>query len=189
MLTPILARAFPHARIPGKKLTMCEEMTDALKIRNDLRPGDLGRLIQLHGDVYEGEESQFGLTFEAHVARTVAEFVLDNDARGQVWLAEQGDELVGCVAMVDRGDRGQLRWVLVSPCMRGTGLGKKLVHGAIDYAADQSAWREVFLETTDGLTASMDIYRKLGFVVSHEKFERLWGEKEQRVIIMAKKLK
>ncbi len=164
-------------------------MTDTLTIRTALRSGDLGRLIQLHGESYEGEASHFGLTFEAHVARTVAEFILDNDARGRVWLAERGADLVGCTAMVDRGDRGQLRWVLVSSTMRGTGLGKQLIQAAMDYAAEQAAWREVFLETTEGLTASMDIYEKLGFTIASDKFERIWEDKKQRVIIMAKQLR
>lgn len=164
-------------------------MTDAPEIRTTLRPGDLGRLIQLHGEGYEGETSHFGLTFEAHVARTVAEFILDNDANGRVWLAENGRDLVGSAAMVDRGDKGQLRWVIVAPQARGTGLGKKLIHAAMDYAATQSAWREVFLETTDGLSVSMEIYRKLGFEITAEKLEDLWENQKQKVIVMAKKLR
>lgn len=164
-------------------------MTDAPKIRTTLRPGDLGRLIQLHGEGYERETSHFGLTFEAHVARTVAEFILDNGANGRVWLAENGADLVGSAAMVDRGDRGQLRWVIVAPQARGTGLGKKLIHAAMNYAADQPAWREVFLETTDGLAVSMEIYHKLGFEITAEKLEDLWEEKKQKVIVMAKKLR
>lgn len=164
-------------------------MTDAPKIRTKLRPGDLGRLIQLHGEAYEGEANHFGLTFEAHVARTVAEFILDNGGNGQVWLAERGADLVGCAAMVDRGDQGQLRWVIISPPERGTGLGKRLIHAAMEYAAEQSAWRAVFLETTDGLAASMGIYRKLGFELAAEKSETLWGEQKQTVIMMVKQLR
>ena len=164
-------------------------MTNAPDIRTTLRPGDLGRLIQLHGEGYEGEANHFGLSFEAHVARTVAEFVLDNDGNGRVWLAERGTALVGCAAMVDRGDKGQLRWVIITPAERGTGLGKRLIHGAMDYAAQQTAWREVFLETTDGLTASMEIYKKLGFELVGEKTEMLWDEEKQTVIMMTKKLR
>lgn len=164
-------------------------MTDAFKIRKTLRPGDLGRIVALHGEGYEGETSHFGLTFEAHVARTVAEFILDNDGKGRVWLAEQGADLIGCAAMVDRGDQGQLRWVLVAPKARGSGLGKTLIHGAMDYASDQPAWRSVFLETTEGLPASMDIYRKLGFEITDEKLEKLWEDRQQKVIVMTKQLR
>ncbi|MEE2691620.1 MAG: GNAT family N-acetyltransferase [Pseudomonadota bacterium] len=163
-------------------------MSSDIVIRTDLRSGDLGRLIALHGTAYEGEGGHFGLVFEAFVARTVAEFVIDNKAKGRIFLAERGDALVACAAMVAReGGRGQLRWVLASPAARGLGLGKKLVGAAIDYARNEG-WREVFLETTDGLDASMDIYRKLGFEVTGREVHALWADANE-VITMTLKLR
>ncbi len=161
-------------------------MNEEIHIRTTLKPGDLGRLIAFHGEIYADDPVHFGPGFEAHVARTVADFVLNNDSDGRVWLAEQEGRLVGCAAMVARGDRGQLRWVLLTPEMRGQGLGKKLVLMALDYAA-QRGWQEVFLETTPGLDASMGIYRKLGFEVDKEQVEKLWGI-DTTVIYMTKKL-
>ena len=150
----------------------------AITIRSDLRPGDLGRIIALHGTAYEAERGHFGLPFEAHVARTVAEFVLDNGARGRVFLVERGTDLVGCAAIVERrgpaGVLGQLRWVLADPSVRGRGLGKKLVSMAIDHAR-AAGWREVFLETTDGLDASMSIYKALGFVIASQEIREMWS--------------
>jgi len=103
----------------------------ALTIRSDLKPGDLGRVIALHGTAYEGETVHSGLKFEAYVAKTIAEFVIDNGARGKVFLAERGPDLVGCAAMVERRDdaasHGQLRWVLADPSARGLGLGRRFV--------------------------------------------------------------
>lgn len=157
-------------------------MATDITIRSDLRPGDLGRIIALHGDAYLSEKSEFGLTFEAYVARTIAEFVIDNAARGKVFLAERGPTLVGCAAMVERsaGDdrHGQLRWVLTAPAARGLGLGKKLVQLAIDHAR-LSGWRTVFLETTAGLDASMAIYRRLGFVEEARSRQRLWTDADE----------
>ena len=75
--------------------------TDAPNIRSKLRCGDLGQIIKLHGEVYE-PLGGYGLRFEAFVGRTIAEFILDNDARGQIWLAERDDRLVGCTAVVLR---------------------------------------------------------------------------------------
>ena len=45
-----------------------------IKIRHELRCGDLGRIIALHGVVYE-PLGGFGLSFEAYVAKTIAEYV------------------------------------------------------------------------------------------------------------------
>lgn len=148
-------------------------MSDDISIRNDLRPGDLGRIITLHGEVYD-PLGGYGLRFEAFVGRTIAEFFLDNDARGQIWLAERGDRLVGCSAIALReGARGQLRWVVVEPSERGRGLGKRLVACAMDYCRDQGC-ESVFLETTDDLPESQTLYEKLGFVVTSDAVDELW---------------
>lgn len=152
-------------------------MSDAPAIRHDLRCGDLGDLIALHGRAYEAVEG-FGLKFEAFVARTVAEFVLDNRSDGRVWLAHRGPALVGCTAIALRQrDRAQLRWVLVDPDERGTGLGRRLVEAALAFSREAGA-REIYLETTDGLEASGTLYRSLGFETVSESVTGLWdGER------------
>jgi N-acetylglutamate synthase-like GNAT family acetyltransferase len=116
----------------------------------------------------------FGLKFEAYVARTIAEFVLDNDARGRVWLAEQDDRLVGCTAIALRdGDAAQLRWVLVDTAARGVGLGRRLVEAALDFSRE-SGRSSVFLESTDGLPESQALYDDLGFETVSSDVEELW---------------
>lgn len=158
-------------------------MSNDITIRTELRSGDLGRIIMLHGEVYDDGGVHFGLPFEAFVARTIADYILDNKAKGQVWLAEHNNTLCGCAAIIDRNSKGQLRWVLVSPALRGTGLGKKLVLNALDYARQQN-WSEVYLETTEGLDASMQLYQSLGFYVVSETKEKLWSEAVQKLIVM-----
>ena len=148
-------------------------MTELITIRDELRPGDLGRVIELHGTAYDHLPG-FGRQFEAFVARTIAEFVLDNDSRGRLWLAERGDTLVGCTAIVLRENRiAQLRWVLVDASARGLGLGGELVGLALDYSREQGC-EAVMLETTDGLPESQALYEKLGFRITHHGSEELW---------------
>ena len=157
-------------------------MSDDISIRTDLRPGDLGRIISLHGEVYD-PMGGYGLRFEAFVGRTIAEFVLDNSARGQIWLAERGERLLGCTAIALRdGNRGQLRWVLVDPSARGRGIGKQLVNSAMDYCRAEGC-ESVFLETTDGLPESQTLYEKLGFAVTSETVEELWDEPRPLIIM------
>lgn len=164
-------------------------MTD-ITIRSDLSPGDLGRIIALHGTAYEGEKNHFGLVFEAFVGRTIAEFILDNGARGRIFMAERGPDLVACAAMVERkasgGTHGQLRWIIADPSVRGLGVGRKLIDLAMEYAR-ASGYSEVFLETTEGLDASMAIYKKLGFTEEKRETEKLWLG-ENTVITMRMKL-
>lgn len=157
-----------------------------IRVRSDLQGGDLGRLISLHGSLYEPRE-EYGLSFEAYVAKTVAEYVLDNQARGRIWLAERGQDLVGCAAIAERdGGRAQLRWVLVRPDQRGLGLGRALVELALDYAVGRD-FREIYLETTDGLEASMRLYHRLGFVITEQLTAPLWHG-ERLLIRMVRKL-
>lgn len=147
--------------------------SDDIFVRNELRAGDLGRIIALHGECYAALPG-FGLTFEAYVARTVAEYILDAGAKGRIWIAERDGRLVGCTAIVLRDEnRGQLRWVLVDQSARGLGLGKRLVNNALQFCRENGC-KEVFLETTDGLPESQALYDALGFeIVSHES-EILW---------------
>lgn len=151
-------------------------MHDEIIIRHELRPGDLGRIVSLHGEAYE-PLGGYGLRFEAYVGQTIAEFVLNNNARGRIWLVEQAGDLLGCSAIVLRGEGvAQLRWVVVAPSARGQGLGSKLIGRTLDYARDQNC-RAVILETTDGLPESQALYEKLGFRVTSNSIEELWDGK------------
>lgn len=152
------------------------DLSDDLSLRHALRPGDLGRLISLHGELY-ADEPGFGIDFEAFVAQTVAEYGLANRLDGRIWFLERGSELLGTCAIAHRADgRAQLRWVLLHPDLRGTGLGRRLVELAIEYSRARG-FRAVFLETTDGLEASSELYRRLGFhEVSNEVID-LWRGK------------
>lgn len=72
-------------------------MTDpaGIVIRHDLLPGDLGRVTELHGEVY-AREYGFDHTFETYVASTLAEFGLGlRPGRDRLWLAERQGRLVG----------------------------------------------------------------------------------------------
>src|SRR5262245_44775883 len=104
-----------------------------ITLRHDLRPGDLGAVVALHGKIY-AREYGFDATFEAYVAGPLAEFVRANQPRDRLWLAEANGELVGCIAIVEAAEKvAQLRWYLVSPAARGQGLGKRLLNEAIAY--------------------------------------------------------
>src|SRR5436190_8585887 len=100
---------------------------EAISLRIDLRAGDLGTIVYLHGVVYARERG-FDPTFEAYVAGPMSEFVQAANPRERLWIAEQDGRLVGCVAIVAASSQtAQLRWFLVDPSARGIGLGRKLL--------------------------------------------------------------
>ena len=149
-------------------------MSSEISLRSGLRAGDLGRIIELHGKAYDALPG-YGLTFEAYVARTIAEYILDNRANGCIWLAERDDQLIGCTAIVLRDEHlAQLRWVLVDESARGLGLGGQLVDAALEYCRAKGC-QSIVLDTTDGLPESRALYEKLGFRVTSDETQELWN--------------
>lgn len=173
-LAVALARAFT---IPGMETpaTSPSQPTPAWTMRHDdLKPGDLGQLIWLHGTVY-AREYGFDPTFKAYVAGPLAEFVRTGTERDRLWIAERGERIVGCIAIVGVSrQEAQLRWYLVEPAARGLGLGWALLHEAIEFCKSR-AYESVFLWTVSALTAAARLYRRFGFEKVEERPGRLWG--------------
>jgi GNAT superfamily N-acetyltransferase len=146
----------------------------SVSVRTDLRPGDLGSVVQLHGIIH-GRECGFDTTFEAYVAAPLAEFVIAASPRERLWLAERAGELVGCVAIVAAApEAAQLRWFLVDPSARGAGLGRRLLGEAISFART-AGYRSVLLWTVSTLAAAAHLYRAAGFQLAEERPGRRWG--------------
>lgn len=147
---------------------------DDIILRTDLRPGDLGAVVALHGTLY-AREYGFDATFEAYVAGPLADFVRTADPRARLWLAERAARLIGCVAVVAVDDAtAQLRWFLVAPEARGLGLGRLLLVSALGFAKEQG-YRRMILWTVSALTAAAHLYRAVGFHKIEERPIRLWG--------------
>src|SRR5262245_48715820 len=147
---------------------------EAVTVRTELRPGDLGSIVHLHGVLY-AREYGFDPTFEAYVAGPLAEFVRKASDRERLWIAERDDRLVGCIAIVAASARtAQLRWYLVDPTARGAGLGKHLLTEAVTFCKE-SGYATVILWTVSALTAAAHLYVAAGFRKVEEKPGRMWG--------------
>lgn len=145
-----------------------------IEIRHDFRPGDAGRLIELHGLLYS-QEYAFDHTFEAYVAKPLAEFMLSQTPRERIWLVDLDGVLMGSIAIVKQTEtEAQLRWYLLHPALRGRGLGKKLMEEAIAFCRE-SGYKRVFLWTVSSLLAAAQVYRKSGFRLSEEHTHTIWG--------------
>jgi N-acetylglutamate synthase-like GNAT family acetyltransferase len=150
------------------------ESPGAFTLRHDLRPGDLGSIVHLHGTVY-ARENGFDPTFEAYVAGPLSEFVRSRTDRDRLWIAERGDRIVGCAAVVGTSAKeAQFRWFLVDPSARGAGLGKRLLHEAVAFC-HHCGYESVFLWTVSALTAAARLYRSAGFEKAEEHPGKRWG--------------
>jgi GNAT superfamily N-acetyltransferase len=129
----------------------------------------------VHGELYAQEFGWDG-TFEALVARIVADFAaVDDDGRQAAWIAEAGDQRVGCVFCVPADeDTAQLRLLLVDPSARGHDLGGRLVDECIDFAR-RAGYRTLILWTNHPLEAARHVYLSRGFVLRQEDPHRSFG--------------
>ncbi|MGH3729717.1 MAG: bifunctional helix-turn-helix transcriptional regulator/GNAT family N-acetyltransferase [Micromonosporaceae bacterium] len=126
--------------------------------------GDYGWMVQRHGELY-AREYGFDETFEALVARIVADFVTHRDPeREAAWIAEVAGERAGCVLCVRHDDHtAQLRVLLVEPSARGHGVGSRLVDECLTFAK-AAGYERIVLSTNQALHAARRIYERAGFV-------------------------
>lgn len=143
-------------------------------MRSALQPGDVGAIVALHGVLYAAE-CGFDTTFEAYVAAPLAEFVLRASPRERIWIEERDGRITGCVAIVTAAPEvAQLRWFLVDPAARGTGLGGRLLREALAFSAD-AGYHRIVLWTVAGLDAARHLYRRAGFLPVEATPARRWG--------------
>ena len=132
-------------------------------VLRDPRPGDLGWVVQQHGELYAREHG-YTDEFEALVAEVAAAYLRKFDpAAEKGWIAELDGERVGSVFVVRKSATvAQLRLLIVLPQARGLGLGKRLVDACIAFAREKG-YRKLVLWTNGQLDAARAIYASRGF--------------------------
>jgi GNAT superfamily N-acetyltransferase len=132
-------------------------------VLRDPQPGDMGWVVQQHGEVY-AREYGWNTEFEALVADIVAGYVRnyrpDSD---RCWIAELGGERVGSVFVVRKSKTvAQLRLLILTPQARGLGLGARLIDECIGFARSKG-YRKILLWTNSCLHNARAIYAQRGF--------------------------
>jgi DNA-binding MarR family transcriptional regulator/predicted N-acetyltransferase YhbS len=141
------------------------------------RPGDMGWVVQAHGELY-AREYGWDERFEALVAGIVAEFIAGFDpSRSRCWIAEIDGERVGSVFVVPQSRSvAKLRLLIVEPGARGRGLGRRLVQECIAFARSRG-YRRLVLWTQSNLEAARAIYRGCGFELKKREKHATFGVK------------
>jgi DNA-binding MarR family transcriptional regulator/GNAT superfamily N-acetyltransferase len=146
-------------------------------------PGDYGWIVHRHGAQY-AEEYGWDETFEALVARIVADYAEHHDPRREAaWIAEVDGEPAGCVLCVRKDDAtAQLRLLLVDPGARGRGIGGRLIDECLRFAR-RAGYEQIVLWTNDVLHDARRLYERAGFELvesgahhafGHDLVEQTW---------------
>jgi GNAT superfamily N-acetyltransferase len=140
-------------------------------------PGDMGRVVQLHGELY-AKEFGYDTSFEALVAEIAAGFVRDFQPKFErCWIAEMDGEVVGSIFLVRKSPTVcKLRLLVIHPRARGQGLGRRLTRACLAFAR-RAGYRKMMLWTQSHLAAARAIYQREGFRKVSEEKHRSFGKR------------
>ncbi|MEJ8813283.1 bifunctional helix-turn-helix transcriptional regulator/GNAT family N-acetyltransferase [Variovorax ureilyticus] len=132
-------------------------------ILRDPAPGDIGWVVQQHGEIY-AREYGWNSEFEALVAEIAGQFLRRfQPAWERCWIAELNGERVGAIFVVRKSaTTAQLRMLILTPQARGLGLGGRLTDECIAFARIKG-YRKMVLWTNSCLSAARAIYAARGF--------------------------
>lgn len=140
-------------------------------------PGALGRVAEMHAEYYHRHWG-FGLFFEAKVATELAAFLCRFEkGRDGFWTLLNGGHVEGAIAI--DGLKGattgaHLRWFIVSPELKGSGWGRRLITEAVSFC-DRQAYPRIGLWTFAGLDAARHLYEAFGFRLVSQGEGEQWG--------------
>ncbi len=149
-------------------------MLQNIEIRYDYKPGDLGHIIRMHGEMYD-----YGKEFEVYVGETLSDYFKHQDPeRERFWIAELNGWIVGSICLKETDDWAQLRYFLLDERVRGIGLGKRMIGLFMDFMKE-CGYQKSFLLTEKQLNTAANLYEKIGYqYVSSSKMD--FGLEERR---------
>ena len=159
-----------------------------ISIRTNLKSGDIGYVIYLHGSLY-GKEYNYSIAFETYVAKGLYEFYSQYDPNKDcVWICEHKNSIIGFLLLMHRErNSAQLRYFIVLPQYRGIGLGRKLMELYMTWLKEHD-YHSSYLWTTNEQETAAELYKKLGFKLMEEHDYTAFGKllKEQRYELILK---
>jgi GNAT superfamily N-acetyltransferase len=142
---------------------MTEQASKPLITLRPPQPGDMGWVVQQHGEIY-WREYGWDMRFEALVAGIVSGYITKyQEGFEKCWIAEVDGIRAGSAFVVRKSKTtAQLRMLILSPEARGLGLGGQLTDECIGFAR-ATGYKKITLWTNACLLAARAIYTRRGF--------------------------
>ncbi|WP_211463202.1 bifunctional helix-turn-helix transcriptional regulator/GNAT family N-acetyltransferase [Collimonas silvisoli] len=146
------------------------------QIQLGYQPGCIGDIASLHARFYS-QMSGFGIFFERKVATELAEFAQALPSRNKaLWLYVENGRTLASIAIDgdEVANSAHLRWFIVDDSLRGSGVGRRLLSLALDFA--DARFDQTYLWTLKGLDAARHLYQSSGFELTDEAEGSQWGK-------------
>jgi ribosomal protein S18 acetylase RimI-like enzyme len=127
-------------------------------------PRDVGAIVGLMRGYY----AQDGYTFVEAEARAAALMLIRDPHLGRLWVARDGERVVGYVAVAlgfsfeYRGREAFVDELLIAESHRGRGLGREALHTAEKYCREAGV-NALHLEVERHRATALELYRRRGF--------------------------
>lgn len=110
--------------------------------------------------------AEYNATFNVVVRDDAAGFRKYLDGPGALWLAHDGDEIAGCVAMRPLAAMGpracEVKRLYVRPAYRGARIAAALMDALESYAGE-AGYDTVYLDTRADFAAAQRFYQRRGY--------------------------
>jgi ribosomal protein S18 acetylase RimI-like enzyme len=149
-----------------------EQNIPGIRIRMAV-PADAPSIASVLHESFIEYESLY--TQEGFAATTPASDQIQNRIEEcPVWVALQGDVIVGTVSVVPEGEALYVRGMAILPAARGQRIGGLLLR-QIEGFATEHGFQHLFLSTTPFLNHAIQLYERYGFKRSSEGPDNLFG--------------
>lgn len=129
---------------------------------------DVSSLNQLINSAYRGESSKKGWTTEANILegkRTTEDELIEiiQDNKNTILKYSENNQIIGCVLLVKKEDELYLGMLTVSPELQNSGIGKKLLQEAENYAST-SGVSKIVMTVITVREELISWYKRKGFI-------------------------
>jgi ribosomal protein S18 acetylase RimI-like enzyme len=134
---------------------------------------DISALEFLVNSAYRGETSKKGWTTEANLlegiridGKELTEII--EDSKSSIFKFQENNQILGCVLLVEKQNKLYLGMLCVNPELQNSGIGKKILQFANDYATEKGLTRIVMTVISERIEL-ISWYNRNGYFDSGER--------------------